>query len=92
MRSALILADLNELPVKLSDIQNAYITAPVTEKIWTVLGQEFGESDGRKAIVVRDIYGLKSAGAAFRNHLAYCMHHLGFFPYPANLDIWMTTS
>ena len=30
---ALMLAALNELPVKLADIQNAYITAPVTEKI-----------------------------------------------------------
>ena len=35
----LTLAALNYLPVKVADIQNAYITAPVTEKIWTVIGQ-----------------------------------------------------
>ena len=35
---ALTLAYLNDLPVKVVDIQNAYITAPSTEKICTVLG------------------------------------------------------
>ena len=37
----------------------------MTENIWTVLGQEFGEDAGRKAIVVRNPYGLKSAGDDF---------------------------
>ena len=44
--------------------------APVTERIWRVLDREFGEDSGRKAIVVRAIYGLKNAGAAFQNHRA----------------------
>ena len=35
----LTLDALNDLPVKVADIQNAYITVPVTEKIYTVLGQ-----------------------------------------------------
>ena len=35
---ALTLAYLNDLPVKVVDIQNACITAPSTEKICTVLG------------------------------------------------------
>ena len=51
-RIALTFAALNDLPVKVADIQNAYITAPATEKIWTVLGQEFGEDYGRNSIVV----------------------------------------
>ena len=38
-RIALTLAALNELPVKVSDIQNDFITDPITEKIWTVSGQ-----------------------------------------------------
>ena len=40
VRIALTLAALNDLEVKVGDIMNAYITAPVTEKIWTVLGPE----------------------------------------------------
>jgi hypothetical protein len=36
--SALTLAPLNDLDVKIADIENAYLTAPITEKVWTVLG------------------------------------------------------
>ena len=65
MRIALTLAGLNDLEVKVSDIENAYITAPCTEKIWTVLGPEFGSDAGKQAIVICELYGLKSAGASF---------------------------
>ena len=80
---------MNYFPVNVADIQNTYITAPVIEKIRTVIGQDFGEYNGRKAIVVWALYGLKSAGAAFRNHLAECMHHFGFLPFTSDLDLWM---
>jgi Reverse transcriptase (RNA-dependent DNA polymerase) len=84
---ALSLAALNYLEVKSSDIENAYLTAPVAEKIWTVLGPEFGTDKGKKAIVVRSLYGLKSSGAAFRNHLADCMRHLGWTSCLADPDV-----
>ena len=67
------MAALNDLEVKVGDVLNAYITAPITEKVWTVLGAEFGSDAGKSAIVVRALYGLKSAGAAFRAHLASFM-------------------
>jgi hypothetical protein len=38
VRVALALAALNDLDVKMSDIENAYLMAPITEKVWTVLG------------------------------------------------------
>jgi hypothetical protein len=88
VRIALTLAGLNNLQVKVSDIENAYITAPCTEKIRTVLGPEFG-SAGKSAIVVRALYGLKSAGASLHNHLADCMTHIGFTPCLADPDLWM---
>jgi hypothetical protein len=46
VRIALMLAALNDLEVKAADIENAYLTAPVSEKIWTPLGAEFGEDSG----------------------------------------------
>ena len=61
---ALTIAALNDLEVKVGNVLNAYITAPVEEKVWTVLGPEFGRDAGRSAIIVRALYGLKSAGAA----------------------------
>jgi hypothetical protein len=29
---------LNDLDVKMAEIENAYLTAPITERVWTVLG------------------------------------------------------
>ncbi len=42
VRLALTFASLNDLKVKLGDVLNAYITTPVKEKVWTILGPEFG--------------------------------------------------
>jgi hypothetical protein len=89
VRISLTLAALNDLDVKMADIENAYLTAPITEKVWTVFGPEFGDDAGKRALIVRALYGLKSAGADFRNHLDECMNHLGWHPCRANRDIWM---
>jgi hypothetical protein len=86
VRIVLTLAALN---VRMADIENAYLTAPITEKIWTVLGPEFGDDAGKRALIVHALYGLKSAGAAFRNHLAVCMKHLGWEPCRDDRDLWM---
>ena len=88
VRIALTIAALHDLEVKASDIQNAYLTAPCAEKIWTVLGAEFGPDAGKRAIVVRALYGLASAGASFMSHLADCMRHMGYKPCRADPDLW----
>ena len=82
------MAALNDLEVKVGDVLNAYITAPITEKVWTVLGAEFGSDAGKSAIVVRALYGLKSAGAAFRAHLASFMRQMGYTSCKADPDLW----
>ena len=89
VRIALTYAALNGLEVKTSDIENAYLTAMTTEKLYTKLGPEFGDDAGKRAIIVRAIYGTKTAGAAFRNTLADCMHQLGYKPCLADRDVWM---
>jgi hypothetical protein len=78
VRIAFTLAALNDLENKMADIDNAYLTAPLTEKVWCIFGPEFGEDAGKKALIVRALYGLKSTDAAFRNHHAECMTHLGW--------------
>ena len=85
---ALTVAVLNDLEVKTSDVQNAYLTAPCAEVIHTMPGAEFGEDEGRTAIIVQALYGLASAGASFRNHLADCMWHLGYMSCLAGPDLW----
>ena len=64
------MAVLHDLEVKAADVLNAYVTAPNHEKKWTVLGPEFGDDAGKSAMIVRALWGLKSAGASFRAHLA----------------------
>jgi len=88
VRIALMIAALNNLEVKVGDVLNAYLTASNSERIWTVLGPEWGPDKGNRAILVRALYGLKSAGALFRSHLATCMHNLGNTSCKADPDLW----
>jgi hypothetical protein len=86
---SLTLDALNDFDVKMADIMNAYLTSPLTEKVWNVLGPEFGDYTGKCALIVRALYGLKSDGAVFRNQLAECMKHLGWNPSLADRDLLM---
>ena len=89
VRIALNIADLHYLEVKAADIMNTYLCAPNAENNWTVPGPEFGEDAGKKALIVRFLYGQKSSGASFRNHISDCLCHLGYTSCRANADIWM---
>ena len=42
VRIAFTYAALHDLDVMAGDIQNAYLTAPISEKYWTICGPEFG--------------------------------------------------
>ena len=77
-RIALMIAALNDIEVKLGNILNAYVLVPVTEKVLTTLGPEFGNDSRKTVVIVIALYGLKSAGAAFRSHLAKCMDSMGY--------------
>jgi hypothetical protein len=89
VRIALTIAALNDMSVLGADISNAYLTAPTTEKVWTLLGPEWGSDAGKKAIIVRALYGLKSSGAAYRNHFASYLRSLGFTSCLADPDVWL---
>jgi hypothetical protein len=52
VRLALTVVSLNDLEVKVGDVLNAYITVPVKEKVWTILGPEFGHNSGKSAVIV----------------------------------------
>lgn len=90
VRIAFTYAALNGLDICAADIRNAYLQAPSSSKDYVVCGPEFGlENVGRVALIHRALYGGKSAGADFRNHLRSCMRHLGFASCPADPDVWM---
>ena len=90
VRIAFTYAALNGLQVFAADLHNAYLQAPFSQKDYVVCGLEFGiKNIGKVALIHRALYGGKSAGQDFRNHLRSCMHHLDFRPCLADPDVWM---
>ena len=89
VRLFLLLAALNDIDIQSVDVQNAFLSAPVLEKVWLTAGPEFGPEQGKKMIVVRALYGLKSASASFRSFMAKKLDEMGFKSSKGDFDIWM---
>ena len=89
VRIALMIDALNDLQVKLGDILNTHILAPVTEKVWTTLDPESSKDARNTSLIVRALHDLKSAGAAFMSNLAKCMESLGYESCKTDPDLWL---
>ncbi|KAI2492438.1 Reverse transcriptase (RNA-dependent DNA polymerase) [Fragilaria crotonensis] len=90
VRNAFTLAALNGLDILAADIQNAYLSAPTEERLYVVAGLEFPpDLRGRPAKIVRALYGMKSSGARFRDHLAASLRDMGYVSCKADPDVWM---
>ena len=93
VRILLTYAALNGIDVFAADILNAYLQAPSSQKHFIICGAEFGlENIGKRALIRRALYGGKTAGRDFRNHLRACMDHMGFKSCRADPDVWMRPS
>ena len=78
VRIAFTIAALNGLDVLAADVQNAYLNAPTKERCYTIAGPEFGPDNvGRPVLIVRALYGLRSSGARWRDHLASTLRDAG---------------
>ena len=89
VRIPLTYAALNDLSVFGADIQNVYLQAPSSEKHYIICGEEFGlENVGKRAIIVRALYGGKSAGADYWRHVRQAMESLEFVSCKADPDVW----
>jgi hypothetical protein len=90
VRIAFTIAALNDLSILSADIGNAYLQAPVREKVHTTAGPEFGNQRiGQTVVVVRAMYGLKSSGAAWHAQLSSTLQDMNFKPSLADPDVWM---
>ena len=90
IRLFFLLAALNDLDVLSADIQNAYLTAPISEKYYVQTGMEFPDSlRNRPAKVVRALYGLPVAGSSFRSFLAKNLKELGYESTKGDADVYM---
>ena len=89
VRIALTYSALMGLDVCACDIQNAFLQAPSSEKHYIICGPEFGlENVGKRAKIIRALYGGKSAGADYWRHVRRAMDEMGFTSCKADPDIW----
>lgn len=88
VRIGFLVAALNGLDILSADIGNAYLQAPVWEKVHTTAGPEFGPNNvGKIVIVVRAMYGLKSSGAAWHTKFSETLISMDWSY--ADPDVWM---
>ena len=90
VRMALFIAELNDLEVIATDVGNAYLHGKTKEKIYTVAGDEFGPaSKGKRIIIRKALYGLKTSAARWHEVLADSLCKIGFHPSKADPDLWV---
>ena len=61
-----------------ADLEGAYLNAETKERLYTKCGPEFGEMQGRWAIIVRALYGSKSAARCWRTTISKVIEDLGY--------------
>lgn len=83
-------AALNGLDIFATDVQNAYLQAPTSEKHYIICGDEFGiEHKGKVAVITKALYGGKYAGRDYWKHMQSLMSFLGFTSCKADSNVWM---
>ncbi|KAL7581422.1 hypothetical protein ACA910_022004 [Epithemia clementina (nom. ined.)] len=92
IRIIFLVAALNDLNTWMSDVGNAYLNAKPREKVYVILGKEFGDQAGQYAIIVRALYGLPGSGSAYHAHYASSLRELGFESSLADPDVWRRRS
>ena len=90
VRCVMLISVMNDLTLWGGDVGNAYLNGYTKEKVYTILGPEYGpELEGRIAIVVKSYYGLKTSSARWSEHLADTLRNLGWKACKALNDVWM---
>jgi hypothetical protein len=90
IRIAFLVAALNDLEVLSADVSGAYLNANAMEKVYTTAGKEFGpDKVGRPVVITRALYGLRSSGRAWRDHMASTLRDHGYASCKADPDVWM---
>jgi hypothetical protein len=89
IRMGFVVAAMNGLQVCAADVGNAFLYGITRERVFVVAGPEFGHLEGRKMIIYKGLYGLKSSGARFHEHLAAKLRSLGYKPSRPDPDFWI---
>jgi len=87
MRLALIVAALKNLDILACDVQNTCLTSYCREKIYVIVGPEFGLEKGKIMIVKKALYRLKISRTEFRSLLAKTIWKMGHRPSRDDPDV-----
>ena len=80
----------NNLKIVVADIGNAYLHAKTNEKLCTILPEEFGSVAGEVLVFDKGLYGLRSSGARFHEHLSdIILRKMEFIPSKADHILWL---
>ena len=72
------------------DLENVYLNVKCHEKIWFEGSLEHGEDQGKLLIVVRALYGLKSAGTSWQQlELVHLLLDLRYQSKKADPDVFL---
>jgi hypothetical protein len=92
-RILMLIAAANDLSILTGDIGNAYLYANTNEKIYCRTGEEFRNSGygegGELAVLVKALYGTKSAANRWHAHLADTLRSMNFASSRYDPDIWL---
>ena len=89
IRMGFTVAAMNDLQVVAADIGNAFLYGKTKEKVYIIAGPEFGSDQGKRLIVDKGLYGLKTSAARFHEHLSAKLRRMGFKPTNADTDFWI---
>ena len=89
IRIVFVLAAINNLQVCAADISTAFLYGKTREKVYIIAGKEFGEHQGKRMIIDKGLYGLKTSAARFHESLSSKLRQMGFHPSKADFDLWM---
>ena len=89
VRINLMITTLNDVEVMSANTLNVYVQAPVTCKVWAILGHILSSDVVKIAVIVRAFYSLKSVGVSFISYVARCMVCMGWLPCWTDPDLWM---
>ena len=63
------------------NIGNAYLEAKTKEKVYFIVGPEFGPLQGHTLIIVKALYGLRTSGVHFHDKLVTTLMEDGWKPF-----------
>ena len=89
LRLVIFLGKLNNLELWRADIGNAYLEAPIEEKLYIGAGPEFEDWEGYILTFSKALYGLKSSGKRWAETFHDILKDMDFAPSRADQCIWL---